>query len=328
MRYVVLGAGAVGGVVGARLHDAGTDVTLVARGEHLAAIRRRGLRVDRPGGVRTVAVDAVGSVADATWTDDTAVLLAVKSHQTRAALDDLVAHAPATTAVVCVQNGLANEPEVLRRFARTYAVCVMLPCTHLEPGLVVEKSAVAPGVLDVGRVPGGTDDVTAAVSADLRRAGFESEERAAVTAWKRRKLLMNLGNGVDAAVVPGDDADELVRRARAEGEALFVALGLPCTSAAEDRLRRGDLIRRRDDVDDDGGSTWQSLTRGTASEIDYLAGEVVLLGRLHGVPTPVNAAVQALTRRLAASGGRPRSIDAASVLGDLPTYDEGPATSR
>lgn len=326
----MLGAGAVGGVVGARLHDAGRAVTLVARGEHLAAIQRDGLRVDRPGGVRTVAVPAVGSVADVVWTDDTVVLLAVKSHQTLAALEDLVAQAPPATPVVCVQNGLANEPEVLRRFPRTYAVCVMLPCTHLEPGLVVEKSAAAPGVLDVGRVPHGTDGVTAAVSADLRRAGFESEERSDVVAWKRRKLLMNLGNGVDAAVVPGDDAEELVRRAQAEGEALFDALGLPFVSAEEDRLRRGDHLRRRDDVggDGDGGSTWQSLTRGTASEIDYLAGEVVLLGRLNGVPTPVNAAVQALTRQLAVSGGRPRSVDAAAVLDALVTDDEGPATSR
>ncbi len=324
----MLGAGAVGGVVGARLHDAGRTVTLVVRGEHLAAIRRHGLRVDRPGGVRTVPVPAVGSVADVRWTDDTVVLLTVKSHQTPAAVQDLVSHAPPGTPVVCVQNGLANEPDVLRRFAATYAVCVMLPCTHLEPGLVVEKSAGAPGVLDVGRVPSGTDAVTAAVTADLRGAGFESEERGDILARKRRKLLMNLGNGVDAAVVPGDAADELVRRARAEGESLFAALGLPCTSAQDDRARRGDLIRRREDLADDGGSTWQSLTRGTACEIDYLAGEIVLLGRLHGRPTPVNATVQAATRRLATSGGRPRTIDAADLLAMVHGYDEGPATSR
>ncbi len=102
----------------------------------------------------------------------------------------------------------------------------------------------------------------------------------------------------------------------------------PASAPKEDRLRRGDHLRRRADVDDDGGSTWQSLTRGTASEIDYLAGEVVLLGRLNGVPTPVNAAVQALTRQLAGSGGRPRSVDAAAVLDTLVTNDEGPATSR
>ena len=67
-----------------------------------------------------------------------------------------------------------------------------------------------------------------------------------------------------------------------------------------------------------GGSTWQSLARGTGdSEIDYLAGEIVLQGRLHGVPTPVNEAVVAATRALAYAGGAPRSLDAAEVLARL-----------
>ena len=98
----MLGAGAVGGVIGARLHEAGPATTLVARGDQLAAIRRDGLRVDRADGTSTVRVPAVGSVAGVTWTDDTVVLLTVKSHQSIAALEDLAAHAPATTPVVCV----------------------------------------------------------------------------------------------------------------------------------------------------------------------------------------------------------------------------------
>ncbi|MGH3444586.1 MAG: ketopantoate reductase family protein, partial [Nocardioidaceae bacterium] len=86
MRWVVYGAGAVGGVLGARLHVSGAHVVLLARGAH----------------------------------EDTVVLLTVKSHQTAAALEDLTAHAPAGTPVVCVQNGVANEPAALRFFEHVY----------------------------------------------------------------------------------------------------------------------------------------------------------------------------------------------------------------
>src|SRR4051812_8234178 len=119
MPYVAYGVGAVGGVVAAHLHRTGHDVTLVARGAHLAAIRERGLTLDTYAAPHVVDAPATDTAADVTWTDSTVVLLAVKSHQTEAALADLAAHAPAGTAVVCVQNGVANEPAVLRRFART-----------------------------------------------------------------------------------------------------------------------------------------------------------------------------------------------------------------
>jgi 2-dehydropantoate 2-reductase len=318
MRYVVYGAGAVGGVIGGRLALADRAVTLVARGDHLAAIRDRGLTLDAGDGRHRIAAPATDTAAEVGWTDDTVVLLAVKSHQTGAALADLRAHAPADVPVVCATNGLATETATLRLFARTYAVCVMLPATHLEPGVVVAACHPTPAILDVGRFPGGTDSLTAAVSADFRAAGIDSQERPDIMAMKRRKLVMNLGNGVDASFAQGDAADELAELAQAEGERVLAAAGLAVVSAEEDRERRGSILQRRPDLERRGGSTWQSLSRGTGdSEIDYLAGEVVLQGRLHGVPTPVNDAVVAATRHLAATGGTPRSLDAAAVLARL-----------
>ena len=136
MDYVIYGAGAVGGVVGARLHLAGIATTVVARGEHLARIRADGLVLDSADGRTTVRVPAASTAGDVSWTDDTVVLLCVKSHQTQAALEDLVASAPPTAPVVCAQNGIANEAAVLRRFERTYGLCVMLPSLHLEPCLL------------------------------------------------------------------------------------------------------------------------------------------------------------------------------------------------
>ena len=155
MKYVVYGAGAVGGVIGANLHRGGVDVTLIARGAHLTAIRERGLRLDSTLGSIRLDVTAVAGAAEVEWAPDSVVLLCVKSHQTATALDDLAAHAPDGTPVVSVQNGVANEPAILRRFARTYAACVMLPSGHLEAGVVAQKCHPTPGILDVGRIPRG-----------------------------------------------------------------------------------------------------------------------------------------------------------------------------
>jgi len=317
VHYLVYGAGAVGGVIGARLALAGFDTTLVARGTHLEAIRSDGLVLETAEGRQPVEVAAVGSAAELAWYDDPVVLLTVKSQQTLAALDDLAAHAPPGTRVTCAQNGVANEAAALRRFAHTYAICVMQPCTHLEPGVVVQQCHPVPGILDVGRFPSGVDETTTAVAADLRAAGYVSEPRADIMAWKHRKLIMNLGNGVQAGFVPGPEAEELQRRARAEGEAALAAAGIPVVSDEADLARRGDLLHGRVRADA-WGSSWQSLHRGTGNvEADWLNGEVCLLGRLHDVPTPANALVQRASNQLAHTGGTPRSLDAAAALAEL-----------
>jgi 2-dehydropantoate 2-reductase len=296
--YVVYGAGAVGGVIGARLHLAGHDVTLVARGEHLARIRADGLRLDTAEGVHEVRTAATDGAADVDWSARPVVVLTVKSHQTEAALADLVRFAPEGTAVVCAQNGVANEPAILRRFANTYAISVMLPSEHLEPGLVVQGCHPVPGILDIGRYPDGTDDVTERVSADLRSAGFESVPRPDIMAWKYRKLVTNAVSDV-SQVLP-DEADELRPLVRAEAEAALAAAGLPAVTYDADLARRGDLLRYRSDVDGPN-SLGQSLVRGTpGTEVDFRAGEIVLLGRLHGVPTPVSERVQREVHRVAA----------------------------
>jgi 2-dehydropantoate 2-reductase len=295
-RYVLYGAGAVGGVIGGHLHRAGHDVTLVARGEHLARIRADGLVLDTAEGRHVVRATATDTAAGIDWTDDPVVVLTVKAHQTEAALADLAAHAPAGTAIVCAQNGVANEPATLRRFARTYAITVMLPAQHLEPGVVVQGCHPVPGILDVGCYPAGTDALTDRIAADLRSAGFESVPRHDIMAWKYRKLVTNAVGDV-GAVLPAEAA-ELKPLVRAECEAVLAAAGVPLVSHEADLERRADLLRSRPDVDGPN-SLGQSIARGTVgTEVDYRAGEVVLLGRLHGVPTPVNARVQVRAHEL------------------------------
>jgi 2-dehydropantoate 2-reductase len=328
MHFVIYGAGAVGGVIGSHLFRVGIPTTLVARGAHLEAIQARGLALDTANGLCTLPIPAVRSAAEIEWRDDSVVLLCVKSHQTEQALNDLLAHAPRDTPVVSAQNGVANEQTILRRFQRTYAICVVLPATHLEPGLVVQGSGRVPGILDVGRFPSGTDSLAESVAAHLRAASFGSEVRDDIMAWKYRKLIRNLGNGVDAGFRRGPAADLLHSSACAEGEAVLAAAGIDVVSDEVDAARRtGHIIRRRI-LDDAGTSTWQSVARGTDGiEIDYLAGEIVLLGRLYGVPTPVNELIQSTTTRLAREQLPAGSLDPVAALQALGLASAGEALS-
>jgi 2-dehydropantoate 2-reductase len=319
-RYVVYGAGAVGGVIGGHLHRSGRPTTLIARGDHLAKIREHGLLLDTAAGTHVIDAPATDTAAEVDWTDPTVVIIAVKAQQTSAALHDLVAHAPQDTVVVTAQNGVAGEAAILRRFRRAYTVMTDISVTHLEPGVVIQKWHPSPGILDIGWFPSGVDEISEAIAHDLRTATFASVSRPDIMAWKYRKLVINAQNGVDAACRKGPEATQLIRRARAEAEAVLAAAGIAVVSA------EGFMERKRNESSAMGGngrgwlgsSTWQSITRGAASiETDYLNGEIVLLGRLHGVPTPVNELIWRVTMDLVRSGGVARSVDAAELLATL-----------
>jgi len=320
MRFVVYGAGGIGGVLGARLFESGYEAALIARGAHGEAIRDNGLRVETPDGAATVPVPGVTHPTQLQWRGDDVVLLAMKSQDTQAALIDLVPLVPPDTPLVSLQNGVANERMILRHFRNVYGVCVMCPTTYLEPGVVQANSTPNTGILDIGRYPNGTDETANEIAAAFSASTYVSEPRPDIMRWKHQKLLMNLGNIIEAACGPSARAGELATRARDEGVAALDAAGIAYASNEEDRERRGDLLRMRpiDGQRRGGGSTWQSLARGaTALETDYLNGEIVLLGRLHGVPTPVNEMLQQLAYELAAAGAPPGSMDADDVLARL-----------
>ena len=316
MRYVVVGPGAVGGTIGGRLAQHGHDVAFVARGAHAEALQKDGLLLRDPDGEVRLPVPTVTSPPQVDWRADDVVVLAVKTQDTAGVLRSLVATAPSTVTIVCAQNGVENERMALRCFDRVVAMCVMLPATHLQPGVVDANSAPVSGILDVGRYPTGTGDVVEQIAADLGASTFSSQPQPAVMRFKYAKLLMNLGNAVEAACGRADGAAELSRRARSEGAAVMRAAGIDVASQEEDAARRGNLmsIRPVGGAPRGGGSSWQSLARGTgAIEADYLNGEIVLLGRIHGVATPVNAALQRVANELAASGGEPGSVSVAEV---------------
>jgi 2-dehydropantoate 2-reductase len=322
MRFVVYGAGGVGGVVGARLAQHGHAVELIARGKHYEAIRERGLRLESPDGVEHLNLAVFDHPARITWTKDDVVFLAMKSQDTFLALEDLASVASPDTPIVCLQNGVANERMALRRFANVYGVCVYCAAGHLAPGVVQAWSVPMTGILDIGRYPSGVDALAEDVAAVLRDATFHAEVRADIMRWKYRKLLMNLGNAAEALCGAAARGSAIVSEARREGTRCLTAAGIPCVSEEEEdeaaRREKRLELRPIDGQKRPGGSSWQSLARATRSiEADYLNGEIVLLGRLHGVPTPVNQLLQRLAKEAALEGRPPGSTSLEELTENL-----------
>ncbi|MGH3248255.1 MAG: ketopantoate reductase family protein, partial [Trebonia sp.] len=205
MRYIIIGAGAVGGTIGGRLALAGHEVVLSARGAHLDALRERGLRLATPLGTDFVRAPAIGGPEEIHLGRDDVLIVATKSQDSAAVLTEWARRpvAGGGTAcqdlpVICAQNGVANERFALRRFRQVYGMCVWLPATHVAPGEVAAHGQPLAGLLWVGRYPGGTDDAIKRVAADLAGSRFLAPVSPEVMRWKYRKLLGNLGNAIEA----------------------------------------------------------------------------------------------------------------------------------
>lgn len=314
MRFVVVGAGAIGGSVGGRLALAGYAVVLVARGAHAAAIRARGLQLEAPDGTAIAHAAVVESIAEIEWRAGDVVVLGVKTQDVAAVAAEVAAAAPADTPIACLTNGLEAERVVARWFADVHAACVWSPATYLVAGTIQQWSHPVRGVIDLGRFPSGTTSVDDAIAAALRAAGFASEPRADILRYKRAKLLLNLGGALDALCGNAARDGSLAAAARAEADAVFAAAGLPRASDAEHDARRALLAAKPiAGATRAGTSTWQSLARGRPLETDYLNGEIVMLGRLHGVATPVNERLQ----RAAARAARDRIAPGSLSIDDL-----------
>jgi len=300
VRLVIYGAGGVGATIGARLHLQGFPVTFIARGEHGRLLQTQGLHFVAPDGARTLHIPTVAHPRDVDFQTGDLVLLAMKSQHTLGALEDLLAATPGEVSIVCAQNGVANERLALRRFKRVYGMLINLPARHLVPGEVLSFAAGKSGILDTGRFPDGLDETAVQLCAALSAAGFMAEPDARIMRKKYTKLVMNLANVLEAATNRAD-VRHMTDLLRAEALACYAAAGIEWADAKEIDARHRSAYRF---VELPGqrpwsGSTWQSVDRGTGNvETDYMNGEIVLLGRLHGVPTPANEVCQQLGQRM------------------------------
>ncbi len=321
VRFVIYGAGAVGGVLGARLHQSGHKVMLIARGAHHDAIARDGLRFYTPSERATLRIPVAPDPAWAGIEPGDVVILATKSQDTWGALLALRTAAPtAGLPIVCMQNGVENERVALRLFDEVYGAVVLAPTAHLEPGVVLAYAAATTGTLDIGRYPHGVDERCVGICEALERSQFSATPCEDIMRMKYAKLLLNVANAV-AAIVGSESiegAEELTERARTESVEVLTAAGIAFeddevmdVDGRSERWQIGEV----DGYPRGGGSTWQSLTRHTgAVETDFLNGEIVLEARRLGMPVPVNELLQTLTAQMARDRLAPGWLTPAEVL--------------
>jgi 2-dehydropantoate 2-reductase len=316
MRFVFYGVGAIGGGLAASLAQSGREVVGIARGAQLEAIRSTGLRLRTPDSDEMVRFACVASPEEIEFRPDDVIFLTMKTQDTKAALEALQICGVRGQPVICMQNGIENERLALRLFENVYAAVVMMPADYVRPGEVVINGAPKRGVFNIGRYPSGVDQVVTDVCRALDGAGFAGFPDDDVMAGKYGKLLMNLTNVLDAACGREGRQSALGKAARTEAEAVLAAAGI----AVSDDYRQDDLMRivEVEGVKRTGSSSAQSLLRGTGSiETDYLNGEIVLLGRLHGVPAPVNRFLCDLGRRLVVEGVEPGSLSPDELEADF-----------
>jgi 2-dehydropantoate 2-reductase len=288
MRIAAMGAGAIGGYIGARLAAAGADVTFIARGAHLAAIRRDGLKVVSPLG------DLV--VAPAAATDDPAavgvvdvVLLATKLYDVEAAARAIGPLIGDETAVVCLQNGV-DAPDIVSRLygeSRVVGGVVMINGEITAPG-VIRHNAL--NRLTVGELDGRDSARVARLVALANQAGIETASTQDIRLEIWRKLLVLAPMAALSAMTrvalarirAHEDTWQLAELGMHEVVAVGNAQGVRLTE--EDVRRTLAFVQGMP-------ATWRAslavdLEQGRRLETAWLAGAVARLGRARGIETP------------------------------------------
>jgi len=308
MRFIIYGAGAVGLALGANLFRSGRPAILIGRPDNISLINRLGLKVKTPKEVLRLPIPGLTSPDEIDFSAGDVILLTTKSHQTEAALSHLRGRAPASLPIFCCQNGVRNEETAARYFENVYGVVVLCRTIFLNPGEVTLLWAEPTGSLVVGRYPEGLDALAQEVMEALAGADFVSIPEPRVMESKWGKLLVNLANVLQA--ITGEEAlySPLHRALEAEATRVLRAAGVKfeTSQAFNERYRRpGDRPRFSLEVDNDHGSMWQSVVRAKRTEIDYLNGEIVRLGRETGEPAPLNGMLVDMVREMEVKAERP-----------------------
>src|SRR5262245_61594204 len=299
MRTAVIAAGAVVGYVGARLAPAGAEVVCFARGGHLDAIRRHGLKVD----------STLGNLhlRDVTVTDDPTkvapvdiVLFAVKLWDTEKAAQSLRPLVGANTRVITLQNGV-DSVDTLRPILGDDVVVggsTYLATVIATPGVISHTSSFAR--IRCGRLDGRPDAALAKFVEQARAAGIDItlSDHMLTDIWKKFVLLSGTSNITAGTREPlgkiRDDPELLAFFFRLMSEAMAVgkAAGVKFPDDFPQELERA-VASFPPDMK---ASMAHDLERGNRLELDWLGGKVAALGRKLGVPTPANEAVYALLK--------------------------------
>jgi 2-dehydropantoate 2-reductase len=309
MKIAILGSGAVGGYYGARLAQAGHDVTFIARGAHLAAIRERGLQI-KSAALGDFLVHAAAEEDTARVGPVDLVLFAVKTYDNPTALPLLRPMLGPSTAVLTVQNGVDSAGEVAAAAgdARTLGGTTYIATALEAPGLIVQTGTHRRIVFGeaFGELPRLSDRVTTIHEA-FEGAGIESYpvEDGRVPVWEKFVFLASLAGFTGAARLPiGPVWGDPFTRAQflagcREIEAVARAEGVPVAADVVDRI-----VPYIDAIPGTmRSSLLMDLQAGKRIEVEALQGTVVRRGAARGVPTPIMSTLYSVLK-LHAGGAR------------------------
>ena len=328
MKIAVVGAGAIGGYVGGWLAAAGEDVTFIARGANLDAIRRNGMRVIGEDGAEVVARAAVHEKTCDAGPQDV-VVLAVKAHQVAPIAADIAALCHDETSIVTMQNGIPfwyfhkhggqYEGTPVRAADPDGSIARLIDMNRVIGSVVYPAATLeAPGVVHVvegrrftlGELDGSTSARAQAVSAAFTKAGFKAPVIGDIRSEIWLKLWGNLSfNPISAlthstlvGLLQFPLTRELCVQMMKEAEAVANKLGVTFRVGIDKRIAGAEKVGEHKT------SMLQDVEAGRPMEIEALVGAVVELGRLTETPTPhidaVYALVSLLAKRLADSRGR------------------------
>ena len=296
MRVTVMGSGGTGGYFGGLLARAGEDVTFIARGAHLSAIRARGLTVrSRLVGDFTVPARATDDPAESGRAD--LVLFCVKAYDTESAAERLRPAVGPDTVILPVQNGIDSAERIGRVVGSERVIGGLAGVSSVveAPGVIEHRAG--PDVIQLGELDGPPSARAERIADALRRAGVKAQVRPdmRVALWEKFVLICGL-SGLTAltrlplgAALACPETRALFLQAMEETEAVGRAVGVPVPDGHAGRMMKffegSDPAIR--------GSLYYDLAAGRRLEIETLHGTVVRLGRERGVPTPASFAVYA-----------------------------------
>ncbi len=299
MRIAVMGAGGIGAYYGACLARGGVDVTFIARGAHLDAMRKDGLRIRDFGGEEFV-VDPIDATDDPNSVEPVdAVLFCVKMYDTRAAAALCKSLMKDDTIIVTIQNGVeavAMIDSILGE-GRTLGGAAYISATLVEPGVVERNNQI--DKIEFGEPDGTISPRAEAFAKTLSDAGIETVVSPAVQTvlWSKFVQLsanssMNSITGADTGVIRADPVMRAVYcGALGETEAVARAMGV---DLPDDIVERS--MNWLDNTAPIKASLAVDLERGRRLEVEWLSGAVHRLGAETGVPTPIHSTVYAALR--------------------------------
>ncbi len=319
MKICVVGAGAIGGLLGARLSKAGEDVTLIARGPQLAALQAKGLRfIEEDGSEFTVKPRAVASLKEAGPQD--LIILGMKAHQVAAVVPDLSSAYHDETIVLTAQNGIPywyfmkhggpHEGKIIESVDPGGVVAKGIDINRVIGSVVYPASEmIAPGVLkhiegnrfSISEIDGSDTERIRKVSEALRNAGFKAPVTTDIRSEIWTKLWGNLSFNPISALTHATLVDicqfpmtrDLASKMMAEAQAVGEALGISFRVSLEKRLAGAEAVGKHKT------SMLQDIEMGRPPEIAALVGSIIELGQVAQVPTPHIQAVYALVSLLA-----------------------------